>query len=308
MCGSADSSAGPLVQRGRDGACPTKPAGADPDRAVPETRPVEILARRADGHCGRAVELDGAGVRLGHPGVTPIAGQRVHIRITQVDGEQPTRPRPGPYRVAPSPAHACRCPHPNTTPWCRRASPRHLHRGPQHRVARFGGPNPPELIGFGIGAPQLGEDRDGVGVRLGQPACDDVGLGQFGQPMPSQRGLARSGSGRSSSPAASQRPTRPPITPPTGRPLEHRARQLPQVVGEPARRTAMAPVRGRHRQLGVAVNAQIRPPRTGRRARRPHRFPGRGNRPPASIRPPESPCWHRECDCGPVLLTDSARR
>ncbi len=180
--------AGLLVQGRSDGARPAEPARTDPDRTVPESRPVEVLPRRADGDGGRAVELDGAGVRSRHPRITPIARQRMHIAVAQVDGEQ----------AAPTPVEVCR--HERVRADARTGAPdlraveRHLVTvavRTKHRFGRFRGPNSPQLIGFGIGTSQLGQDRDAVGVCLGKPPGDHVGLSHFGQPVPSQRGLTR---------------------------------------------------------------------------------------------------------------------
>ena len=124
VCGSTDSRAASLVQRCGDGARPSEPAGAHPDGAVPEPRPIEVLARGADGYRGRTGEFHGSGVGVRHPRIAPIAGKRL------APGGRRGRRRTGRdvrRRLAPSRARACRCPHPNTTPWCRPASPRRRH-------------------------------------------------------------------------------------------------------------------------------------------------------------------------------------
>ena len=46
-------------------------------------------------------------------------------------------------RLARSPTRACRCPRPNTTPWCLPALSRPLHHVHAHRVAGLSGPNTP---------------------------------------------------------------------------------------------------------------------------------------------------------------------
>ena len=88
MCGSTDSRAPRSYSGAATRPRPAEPAGAHPDGAVPEPGPVEVVARGADGNGGRAGELHGAGVGVRHPRIAPIAGERLHPVVAEVDGEQ----------------------------------------------------------------------------------------------------------------------------------------------------------------------------------------------------------------------------
>ena len=59
--------------------------------------------------------------------------------------------------------------------------------GVHHRVGGLRRPHTPQLIRLRFRSVEFSQDRDSVGVRLGEPARDDVLFGQGGQPKPPLR-------------------------------------------------------------------------------------------------------------------------
>ena len=61
------------------------------------------------------------------------------------------------------------------------------------RRGRLGGPDPPPLAGRHSRVRDLGQDRVGIGVRLEQPADDDVMPGGVGERCPPRGRLSMAG-------------------------------------------------------------------------------------------------------------------
>ncbi|CAB4927166.1 unannotated protein [freshwater metagenome] len=175
-----------LGQRCGDPVRAAGPDRGDPDAAVPEPRPVQVGPRPAERGGGDVVELDISGVAADHGRGRPAARARRRAGRGQVDQEQPSAvvgvrgdQRGGARPGAGAPLLGAGQ-HP---PAVRAAGLDPAGRG-------LGGPDPQPLPRGRCGAAQLGEDRDGVGVALGQPGQRQVPLAEVAEGGPALRGAA----------------------------------------------------------------------------------------------------------------------
>ena len=168
---------------------PAVPAGRHADPAVGEPRPAQVPPRLPHGTGCGGVEVDRAAGDVDEPAAVPGAplddGGPLRAGGGEVDGEQP--PPPGHVRgdegVGEVPGQRA----PGFRPL--QAPARAGGTGLEAQTGRLGGEHPPGAA-RGRGLTRLGEDGDGVEVRLHDPGRGQVLRGEPGEEPPPLRRAA----------------------------------------------------------------------------------------------------------------------